>query len=235
MSAGSAISVLIPALNEEGNVSGTVDRVVNSLRGRVADYEIILVNDGSSDGTGDEIDALAECSTRIRAFHNTRSKGLGAVYSCALKTAGKDYFVYIPGDNTWPEGSLGLLFAHFCKADVVTIYADNPEARTIGRRIASKTYTRLVNLLFGYRMPYYNGLTIYPTCFLRKIEIGTSGFGFQAEVLLKALDEGLSCQAIPAAIDVRAQGRSKAVSFKNIVSVQATLLRLFWSLRVRKK
>jgi hypothetical protein len=80
-------------------------------------------------------------------------------------------------------------------------------------------------------MSYYNGLTIYPVSFLRTRPVTTFGFGFQAEVLIKALAANLSYVEIGLSIGERAAGASKAISMRNIASVIATIFRLRRSLR----
>jgi 3-oxoacyl-[acyl-carrier protein] reductase len=226
------VSILVPALNEENNVRGTVERLLKALSITVEDYEIIIVNDGSTDRTGAVADELAASNPKIRAIHNKERSGLGGAYQRGIKEATKSFFVYIPGDNTWPYRSFLELFGNLGKADVVTSYTTNAGVRPWGRRIISRLYTKTLNFLHRKRMSYYNGLTIYPLSFLRDVEITTNGFGFQAEILLNALYRGLSVVEVALPIDERTAGGSKAVNLKNITSVAATVLRLFWRLRL---
>ena len=84
-------------------------------------------------------------------------------------------------------------------------------------------------------MQYFNGLTIYPVSFLRLDPASTFGFGFQAEVLIKALYSGLSYIEVGLPIDERSAGASKAVNSRNIVSVIETVFRLFYAVRIQKR
>jgi Glycosyl transferase family 2 len=97
-----SVSVFIPALNEEENLEPTVARLIEALTVTVEDYEIIIVDDGSSDGTGAVADSLAAESSAVRVLHNPHNMGLGYCFTQGYREAGKDFFVYIPGDNTWP-------------------------------------------------------------------------------------------------------------------------------------
>jgi dolichol-phosphate mannosyltransferase len=228
-----SISILVPAMDEEKNLATTVERIVDALSITVEDYEIIIVNDGSTDGTGVKAGEIATHYPGIRVLHNQKNMGLGYCYAAGYRAATKNFFVYIPGDNTWPMRSFVELFGNLGRADVITSYASNPEVREPVRRFVSRAYTVILNLLFGHRMHYYNGLTIYPVDFLRREPATTFGFGFQAEVLLKALAQGLSYIEIPLPIDRRTAGRSKAVSLRNIASVAMTVVRLLIDLRLR--
>src|SRR6266508_3275942 len=227
-----SISVFIPALNEEKNLAPTVDRLIEALTVTVEDYEIIIIDDGSNDGTGAVADRLAAENSAIRALHNPDNRGLGYCFTQGYREASKNFFVYIPGDNTWPYRSFVELFGNLGRADIITSYAINPDVRPFGRRVVSRLYTKVLNLLFGRHLQYFNGLTIYPVEFLRRNPATTFGFGFQAEVLLKALNLGLSYIEVGLPIDARTAGGSKAVTPTNIVSVLSTVVRVFSDLRV---
>ena len=229
-----SISVVVPALNEEGNIGPTVEAVLAGLSGIVEDFEIIVIDDGSTDQTFAIASSVANTRSGIQVLRNARNMGLGYSYVRGCRSATKHSLVYVPGDNTWPAPSLKELFQHVGEADIITSYAINPEVRPAGRRWVSSSYTALLNLLFSHRLAYFNGLTIYPVAFLRTEPATTFGFGFQAEVLLKALAAGLSYVEIPLRIDERAAGKSKAVSVRNISSVAGTIARLFYELRIRK-
>ena len=228
-----SLSILVPAFNEESNLAPTLARILDALSMTVEDYEIIIVNDGSTDATGTRAEELAAGHPGVRVLHNKRNMGLGYCYAAGFRVATRSHFVYIPGDNTWPARSLVELFGNVGRADVITCYPSNPQVRTLARRWMSRAYTGLLNLLFGRSLHYYNGLTIYPASFLRGDPVTTFGFGFQAEVLLKALAAGLSYVELPLPIDRRMAGRSKALSLRNIVSVGATVARLMVDLRWR--
>lgn len=230
-----SLSVLVPVLNEGANLAPTVERLIEALSITIEDFEIIIVNDGSSDDTEAVADGLANSFPTVRAIHNARNMGLGFSYARGYEEARKEFFVYIPGDNTWPYRSFVELFGNIGRADIITSYAINPEVRPFGRRIISKMYTHALCALFGRRLQYFNGLTIYPVSFLRRRPVTTFGFGFQAEVLLKAIASGLSYIEVGLPIDERTAGGSKAVNLRNIVSVAWTIMRLVFEIRLTDK
>jgi dolichol-phosphate mannosyltransferase len=227
-----SISVLVPVLNEEENLELTVRRLIEALTTTIEDFEIIIVNDGSTDRTSAVADRLAQEIPNIRVFHNATNMGLGYSYARGYEEARKEFFVYIPGDNTWPYRSFVELFGNLGRADIITSFAINPGVRPASRRIVSRAYTQALNFLFGHRMQYFNGLTIYEVEFLRRRPATTFGFGFQGEVLLKALASGASYIEVGLPIDERTAGGSKAINIRNISSVFFTVLRVFWELRI---
>jgi len=230
-----SMTVLVPAFNEAANLVPTVERLIDALTITIEDFEIIIVNDGSTDDTREVAERLASKHSMVRVFNNEQNMGLGYSYKRGYREANKEFFVYIPGDNTWPYRSFVELFGNLGRAEIITSYSVNPEVRPPGRRIISRLYTHLMNWLFGQRMQYFNGLTIYPVSFLRLDPASTFGFGFQAEVLMKALYAGLSYIEVGLPIDERSAGASKAVTLRNIVSVLGTVLNLFYVLRIQKR
>ena len=228
-----SLTVFVPALNEENNLGPTIERLKRALADTVQDFEIVIVDDGSSDRTGQIADDLAKISAAVRAIHHAKCLGLGRGYITAVEASTKAYFVFVPGDNTWPLESLRQLFSNLGQTDVIVSFPTNSHIRPPGRRIISDTYTRALNLAYGLDLRYYNGLAIYPTEFLRSRPVTTFGFGFAAEVLLKAIDAGMSYKELGLEIEERAVGQSKALTLKNVLSVAASVLGCYWQLKIR--
>jgi dolichol-phosphate mannosyltransferase len=230
-----SVSVFVAAYNEAENLAPTLDTLRRAFEHTVDDFEIIVVDDGSSDGTGQVADALAAAHPFVTVIHNPRNMGLGYGWQRAIEAASKASFVFVPGDNTWPYPSLRDLFASLGTADIVTSYPTNPEIRGWGRRFVSWTFTTGLNLMFGLRLRYYHGLTIYPTGFLRANAITTFGFASMSEALLRAIHQGFSLVAVPCVIEDRASGRSNALTLLNLKSVAGTIFWLFVDLRLRAR
>jgi len=228
-----SLTVFVPAYNEVDNLAPTVETIMRALSVSVEEYEVIVVDDGSTDGTREVADVLAARYPEVRVIHNPRNMGLGYGWMRAIEAATKSSFIFVPGDDTWPYRSLLELFGNLGKADVITSFTTNPEIRSPVRRVLSSIYTTSLNLLFGLDMQYYHGLTIYPSEFLRAHPITTYGFASMAEALLRAIHEGLSFIEVACAIEDRAKGRSKALTAKNLTSIGVTIGRLFVDLRLR--
>ena len=229
-----SLSVVVVAHDDSSTLASTVERVVRALTITVEEYEIIIVDDGSSDDTPQVSERIAARHESVRVLRNPLARGIGHSFMGAVEsTVGKAFVVYIPGNNTWPYRSFLELFGNIGKADVLTSYPINLlDTMSATDRIVSRGYTFLINLLLGRGLSYYNGLTVYPTEFLRKAQIGTRGFGFQAEALLKATFAGYSFLEVALPVDEGAVGRARAASLDNILSAGGTLLRVVWELRI---
>lgn len=229
-----SLTVFVPALNEEKDIEATVASILDALRKTVGDYELVIVNDGSSDRTGEIVDRLARELEPVRALHHSRRRGLGAAYQSAVAAATKDYFVFVPGDNSWPHDSLVELFSRLGSSQIITSYATNPWARRGGipRRFISAGYTVFLNILYGLDLRYFNGLTIYPVPYLKTNPVRTYGFGFAAEALLHGIFRGMNYSEVGLPIQELEGGISKAVTLNNFSSVIATVARCFWEIRI---
>ena len=229
-----SISIVVPAYNESGNLEGAVRDVVAIAHGR-CEYEIIIVDDGSRDGTAELADQLAAEYHSVHALHHACNQGFAAAYRTGLEHARFDYFTFVPGDHEVAPESLAAIFDAVGGADVVVPYHGTPWNRAWHRRALTRICTSQLNLLFGYGLRYFQGPAVYPTRLARSLPKTTTGFFFATEMLVHALAMGLSWVEVPLTHKERAYGQSKAVRWSNIVNAQVTILKLWWSIRVRGK
>jgi hypothetical protein len=223
----STLSIVIPALNEEGNLPDTLQAAVAAAKANFDDYEIIVVDDGSTDRTGVIAEAARAENPKIQVLSHPSPRGFGSSYQAGRRRARMEYTVMVHGDNAQEEGSLRKLFSHVGKADVIIGIIENPEFRPLTRRLISAAYTGLLNALLGLRLKYYNGLQIHRTEWLHSFELQSTGFGFQAEVLVGALRAGMGFIEVPIRWRERPRGGATKI-FKpaNVTSVFKTLGRL---------
>jgi glycosyltransferase involved in cell wall biosynthesis len=230
---GRSLSVVIPALNEEGNIQGTIDSVTGAAERYFDEYEIIIVDDGSTDRTPEIIRENMANNPRIRVLSHERPWGFGASYLDGRRHASKRFTVMVHGDNAFAKGTLSDFFSHVGKADVVCGYIANPESRSWTRRAISSVYTIALNLLFRMRLKYFNGLQIHSTEWLQQADVRSDGFGFQAELLVKSIKEGARYLEVPTTHTERpGGGETKIFKMKNIRSVVRTVVELFlWNVK----
>jgi glycosyltransferase involved in cell wall biosynthesis len=222
-----SLSIVIPAYNEAADILGTLENVAGALAPLDLDAEVLVVDDGSSDGTPGQVRAHAERFPGLRLLVNARNLGFGASYRRGVDAATRDYIVMVHGDNAWGADTLRSLFARTGEADVIIGYTrDMWRSRSLSRTVVSKTFTAAVNAITGHHLKYYNGLQIHRADVLQRLTIQSSGFGFQAEVLVKALHGGRSFVEVPMALREREHGASKAFRLRNAVDVLQTLSRL---------
>lgn len=230
-----SLTVVVVAYNNSATLRATIDRVYPALAITIEDFSIMIVDDGSTDGTFEVAQSVAQKYPFVRIRQNARPMGQGYCITEASRDAETTFFVYVPGDNTWPLRSFVELFGHAGKADIITSYPNNLmfEMPPL-RRAVSHLYSILMNLLSHRVVRYYNGLTIYPVAYFRRQVIQSRGFGFQAEALLKAIFAGYSFLEIALSVDRDALLAARTLTLRNIVDAGLTVLRLIanmWILR----
>jgi len=228
-----SLSVVVPAYNEAENLEGAVRDALDAAQA-FDDYEVIIVNDGSEDGTREVADRLAaELAPHVRAIHHSVNRGFAESYQTGLAHAGMAYFTFLPCDHEVTRDSIDNIFGAVGTADLVVPYHGTPWNRAWHRRVLTFVCTTEINVLFGRRLNYYQGPTVYPTALARALPITTHGFFFCTEMLLNALAMGYSYVQVPLTHQERAYGQSKAVKVSNVINAEKTILKLWWSLRVK--
>jgi len=232
MATGSRVSVFLPAFNEVDNLERSVADIVWAADQVLSEYEILIIDDGSTDGTGPLADRLGRENPRIRAIHQPRNMGIAAAYERALDEARLDYFSFLAADGEIARESVRDILGSVGRADIVAPYHQNPRARQLHRRFLTWASTALVNVMFGQRMHYYQGPCIYPVSLARALPKSAGGFYFLTQMLIHALHAGYSYVEVGLTHVDRTHGRSKAVSAKNILKALRTIAQAWWAIHL---
>jgi glycosyltransferase involved in cell wall biosynthesis len=231
MTAPRTVSVLVPAYNEAQNLEGAVRDAVKAAAG-FDDFELLIVDDGSTDGTAQVADRLAEEIPQVVVIHHPRNLGFSATYSTGLARARMSFFTFTPGDHELTLDSLRGILDAVGTADMVVTYHATPWKRAWYRRVLTWIAVSQLNALFGWRLRYYQGPTVYPTALARVLPRTVKGFFYATEMLVHALDAGFSWVEVGLTHQERAYGRSKAVSWSNMIDAQKAVIMLWWNIRV---
>lgn len=219
-----SLSIVIPAYNESENILATLDNVTRALEPLPIIHEILVIDDGSRDATAKLVSSSQDRFPAVRLLVNERNMGFGWSYRRGVEAAELHYIVMVHGDNAWGHETLREFFSHTGTADVIIGYTrDMWRSRTLTRTVVSKTFTMLLNVALLRHLRYYNGLQIHKASVLKSLRIQSSGYGFQAEVLVKSLRLSKTYVEVPMDLMEREKGESKAFRLKNFVDVFRTL------------
>jgi dolichol-phosphate mannosyltransferase len=224
---GCDISFFVPALNEEDLIVQTLETLLAALVRFRFSYEIVVVDDGSTDATSARVEEFVarHPAEPLRLIKNPVNRGLGRNYVDAAFVATGRYYKLICGDNAEPQRSIEALLEHLGKADIVMPYMD-PDPRHWKRKYLSILFTKIVNLVSGNHMRYYNGTAIHLRYNVMRWHSDTYGFAYNAEIVTRLLNDGATVLEVPIKT-VEAAGRvSRAFSFHNILSVPHSLLQI---------
>ena len=213
-----SVSVIIPAYNEEENIELAARTVINVLSNiGIKDYEILIINDGSTDRTKTIINNLAGKNTHIRTIHHVQNQGIGSAFRTGIQNATKVYFTGFPADMDWSIDSFKNLVLAKKEHCFVSCYLENMEDRQFRRQLISQSFTIVMNIIFRLKFRYYNGYFICPTEILKQIEFNSDGFTIFAEIKVKVIRKGVTFIEISSEHRPRLHGVSKAYTVKNIL------------------
>jgi len=180
------ISFFFPACNEEETVETLTRKAIETLPTLTDDWEVIIVNDGSTDRTGEIADRLAREIPRVRVVHHPVNAGYGRALRSGFAEARKDLVFYTDGDLQFDIAELALLVPMIREADIVSGYKLR-RADDAGRKVVSFVYNTLLKGLFGLRLTDVNcGFKLYRREIFDVIELKSTRGLIDAEVLLKA-------------------------------------------------
>lgn len=146
-----SISVFFPAYNDEGAIAEMVNKALALLPQLADDFEVIVVNDGSSDGTATILDELAKRHASVRIIHHARNRGYGGALLTGFTAATKDLVFYTDGDGQYDVNELAALFPLMQEGvDVVNGYKIK-RSDSKRRVVLGGLYKFLARLLF--RLP----------------------------------------------------------------------------------
>ena len=148
-----SLSVFFPAYNDAPSIARLVEKTFEILRGRVADFEVIVVNDGSRDNTAEELAKLQQrYGDAFRVITHSRNCGYGAALRSGFAAARKDFVFYTDGDGQYDPAELPKLLERLAP-DVGLVNGYKLERRDPWRRIAiGKIYNRFARLVFRIRL-----------------------------------------------------------------------------------
>ena len=224
-----SISFVVPSFNEERNINNTYLTIIKLIqKKKIKDYEIIFVDDASTDLTKYKINKIIKKNKFCKLIYNKTNRGYGFSLKKGYLKSRKEFVLLIPGDNEHPFSGIAKLFIYFGKYDVVIPFPINKNVRSILRRFLSLIYTKSLNILFNNKIPYYNGLVLYRNKILRKNikVIQNFTFSFLAELLIRTLKYTRNYKFVGYKIKNQKRRIGSALKIKNIFFSIYFLLKL---------
>ena len=224
-----AISVVIPAYNEAAAIGPTLQRVQAALDRSQYEGEIIVVDDGSTDGTADEIPQHPQ----VRLIRHPQNKGYGAALKTGIRQASHETILILDADGTYPCERIPDLAAQIGPYDMVVgaRTGENVHIPLI-RRPAKWALNRLANYLSDAKIPDLNsGMRAFKRdVALRFFRLLPSGFSFTTTLTLALLTNAYNVLYIPIDYYPRT-GRSKIDPFRDTINFFALVVRMVLSFR----
>ncbi|HEY2107959.1 MAG TPA: glycosyltransferase family 2 protein [Candidatus Binataceae bacterium] len=227
----SGLSVFLPCHNEEPNLVRVVDNFRGVLDRFASAWEIIVVDDGSRDRTGDIADGLASADQRVRVVHHQVNRGYGGAVISGLKAAMLPYVLLCDGDGQFDAGELAGLVRMAANYDVV-VGRRVRRADRLMRRLNGQAWTALVRLLFGIKITDVDcGFKLFKREFIQDLELNARGAMISTELMVKVAARGARVCEVEVGHLPRLAGEQSGANPKVILRAFAELFHLYGDLR----
>ncbi len=229
------ISFFIPCLNEEKNILNTLKDLTESVSNFKISYEIIIVDDNSTDNTLKIVNKYIHDNKdlNINIVKNNYSKGLGRNFVDQAFRANGENYMLINGDNAEPKETITKILSQLNKSDIIIPYFGNLDNRKLRRKLISMLFTKLVNIISGLNIPYYNGPAIHKTYNVVRWSPDSIGFAYQAELIVNSIYQKNEFTTVKITNMDRKLGVSSAFKLINVLSVLHSLTQILLK-RIRK-
>ncbi len=221
-----SISVFFPCYNEQDNVERTVRNALDVLENLKADFEVIIVDDGSRDDTAKIADEIAAANGRVNVVHHHANLGYGAALKSGFKAATKELVFYTDGDGQFDINEMPPLLPLMAQFDIVSCYRLNRQDSLL-RKLNGWAWTKLVCFLFGMKIRDIDcAFKLFRTEIFDNIELSSAGALIDAEILARAVRKGYSIAQKGVHHYPRTAGEQTGADLKVILRAFKELLKL---------
>lgn len=222
-----SISVFFPCYNEQNNVARITGQAIAVLEKIHADFEVILVNDGSKDDTAKIADEIAAKDGRVKVVHHPTNLGYGAALQSGFKAASKKLVFYTDGDGQFDLNEMPPLLPLIDKYDIVSCYRLNRQDNLI-RKLNAWCWTRLVCFLFDMKVRDIDcAFKLYKREIFDNIEMTSLGALIDAEILARAIRKGYTITQTGVHHYSRTAGTPTGAKIKVILRAFKELFKLY--------
>ena len=228
--------VVVPMYNEELNIAHAIDAAVEALSKYSDDYEIIIVDDASTDTSPRIVAGIAAQNFRVRAIRHERNRKLGGSLKTGFASATKEVVLYMDADLPFDPDVIGraLRAMYITGADVIAGYRLDRTIEGFRRTLYSYCYNALIGVLFGWPHRDINfSFKLIRREVLQSIELKSEGSLIDAELIVKAKNHGFSIQQIGLDYFPRTRGVSHLSSPAVIFKILRELWKLYPEMRRR--
>lgn len=212
--------------NEEENVEEAVRTALGFLPNVAREFEVILVNDGSEDGTARRAETEAAEDPRVRVVHHARNRGYGATLQSGIRAARYPWIFYTDGDNQYLLEDLMDFLPLLHPRTVITGYRAHREDPW-HRSLNAWLYNLGVSILFGLRVRDVDcAFKLFPPDLFTDMDLVSEGAVIDVEILVKARKKGYSIREIPVRHRPRSWGEQSGARLDVIFRAFKELFRL---------
>lgn len=248
-----SVSLLCWAYNEEASIAGYLEKVCRLMDSAVQDYEIVLIDDGSTDKTYQIAKAFQQTNPRLKIFRNEKNLNVGASGRRAIQSATKEYLFWQTIDWSYDISNLRLFLEFLKTYDIVQGVRRKPvkvktkylkplmgllllfgikhltkRSDTLSKALVSVINYIVIRTLFLIPLSDFQNVTFYPTRWIQSINFESKGTFVSPEGLIKSYWHGMFIKEVPINFIPRSQGISKPARPKILLSSFTDIVRLWF-------
>jgi len=230
------ISLIVPVFNEESILEHFIRSTVGELQNISDDFEIIFVDDCSTDASGEILNRLAREFQQLIVIRLQVNTGIGHATVEGIKRAGKDVVFWNTVDRVIDttitlQQALPLLEEY----DVVSFYRNDLKANTFYQRLLTIGNNELIALLFPWKFKAYQQFQFHHRRFLDRVEFEADSTFIAPELLFKAKTAGKNIIEMPTDFHVRPGGKPKGGKIKWVCKTFKDIVKLWFIWRVLRR
>jgi glycosyltransferase involved in cell wall biosynthesis len=228
------LSIFFPAYNDSGTIASMVIRAIQAASELTPDFEVIVVNDGSSDATAEIADELARTYPNVRVVHHSKNRGYGGALQTGFRSATKEWIFYTDGDAQYDPAELAVLWASMTpEADLVNGYKIS-RSDPLHRIVIGRLYHHFVSRLFGLKVRDVDcDFRLMRRSIFERINLEKTSGVICLEMMKKITDAGFRIVEVPVHHYHRAFGKSQFFNFPRIAKTGVDVMRLWFALVIR--
>jgi glycosyltransferase involved in cell wall biosynthesis len=230
------LSIFFPAYNDSGTIASLVITALRTARKLTPDHEVIVINDGSKDGTAEILDELASIYPQVRVVHHEVNRGYGGALRSGFATATRELIFYTDGDAQYDPAEMEALWRRFDDSvDLVNGYKIS-RSDPLHRIVIGRVYHHMVKLLFGLTVRDVDcDFRMMRRSIFDRVRLEKNSGVICLEMMKKITDSGFRIAEVPVHHYHRAYGKSQFFNFKRLYKTAVDVMKLWYALVVRRE
>ena len=229
-----ALSLVFPVFDEERTIGQVIESALTPGQNLFDDFEVVVVDDGSQDGTPRISDQWGRRDARVRVVRHPQNTGYGAALRSGLREASGELVFFSDADLQFDLEEVGALLAHTDDFDIVAGYR-SPRRDPLPRRLIARTWGLIVRLLFGLQVRDIDcAFKVFRRPILDAIPIHSLGAFVNTEILVRASSLGASIRQVPVSHRRRLHGTPTGAHPRVMIRAVLELSKLYRELRERQ-
>src|SRR5262245_45294328 len=229
------LTVFFPAYNDSGTIASLVITALRTASKLTPNYEVIVVDDGSTDSTPQILEELSQVYAEVKIVTHTANRGYGGALRSGFASASKDFIFYTDGDAQYDPSEMEALWPKMAAGvDLVNGYKIS-RSDPLHRIIIGRVYHHAVKLLFGLSVRDVDcDFRMMRRTIFDRVRLEKNSGVICLEMMKKIEDAGFTIVEVPVHHYHRAHGKSQFFNFRRIGRTAVDVMKLWYALVIRR-